>query len=414
MKRRKFLSVLSSAVGSAVLAACGGGGSDPTNPAAKDVASTGGLVAPAPASGASAAGAASAASAATVGGSVAASGGTNTSPATTPSTPVTTPSDPGNPTTVPPAPVAKKMFYGINGHYDYTYSPAQTISMLTAIGCTSYRITVEDLGNSLSKVAAMAKAFDGTGMTLFVCLDPSLYDNSGQPWANEQLAYNEGFNYGSTSAKSLQPYGIVFYECGNELTRRDLTVIDSTCAGNKASDFNNAYWPIMRGLMRGMIDGVKSVQSTAKCGINFCVADIGASDALWFGTQPDGSSGHTPLRWDVTTWHNYQVYGDIFNIGTDGAGPGFDLPAYCKKQYGVPFMITEWNANPEVSQADRAAYITTNLQKYYNNRKADNIEAVFLYELDSGNTTWGMVIDGVPNQLPYNAMKNFIAANPDN
>ena len=110
--------------------------------------------------------------------------------------------------------------------------------------------------------------------------------------------------------------------------------------------------------MRGMIDGVKSAQSNAKCGINFCVADVGAADALWDGMQPDGSSGYPTVRWDITTWHNYEVYGDIFNIGTDGAGPGFDLPTYCKARYGVPFIITEWNTGPEQTEAYRANYIT--------------------------------------------------------
>lgn len=69
---------------------------------------------------------------------------------------------------------------------------------------------------------------------------------------------------------------MTFYECGNELTRDRAIIIDSTNAGTKALDFNNGNWPLMCGAMRGMIDGVKAAQPGAKCGINFCVADVGA------------------------------------------------------------------------------------------------------------------------------------------
>ena len=144
----------------------------------------------------------------------------------------------------------------------------------------------------------------------------------------------------------------------------DIPVYDLISAGNveylienklrPAGVLASEYTPIEKvNVMRGLIDGVKSIQPNAKCGINFCVADTGASDALWDGMQPDGSGGHPVVRWDITTWHNYEVYGDIFNIGQDGASPGFDLPTYCKARYGVPFIISEWNANPEDSQAFR-------------------------------------------------------------
>jgi hypothetical protein len=214
-------------------------------------------------------------------------------------------------------------------------------------------------------------------------------------------------------ANALKAYGVTLYECGNELTRQNATVLDFTNAGTKAVDFNNANWPAMRGVMRGMIDGVKSVQPSAKCGINFCVADIGAADALWDGMQPDGSGGHPKVRWDITTWHNYEVYGDIFNIGIDGSGPGFDLPTYCKARYGVPFIITEWNTGPEKTQAYRASYITSTLGKFYQARKTHNIQSVMYYVLDSGNNTYGVMTNGVTLNPPYSAFTSFVSGNAD-
>jgi len=105
-------------------------------------------------------------------------------------------------------------------------------------------------------------------------------------------------------ATALAPYGVTLYECGNELTRDPAIIFDSATAGTYTKDFNNANWPIMRGVIRGMIDGIKSVQPGAKVGVNFCVADVAASDMLWVGQQPDGTGGHPTMRWDITTWHN--------------------------------------------------------------------------------------------------------------
>jgi hypothetical protein len=305
-------------------------------------------------------------------------------------------------------------FYGMNGHYDYLYTPAQVISMLKSLGCTSYRLGCTANQTQLNAVIKLAQAFQAAGMTLFVLIDQGLKDSSGNLFGNEDIAYSTARATGVTVAGALAPYGVTIYECGNELTRQDATVIDFKYAGDKATDFNNTNWPIMRGVMRGLIDGVKSVQSNAKCGINFCVADVGASDALWDGMQPDGTGGYPTVRWDITTWHNYQVYGDIFNVGQDGASPGFDLPTYCKARYGVPFIISEWNCNPENGEDFRGQYIFSQLGEFYQARKTHNLESVMYFELDSGDNTYGIVNNGVAINPPFNNFASFTAAHADN
>jgi hypothetical protein len=317
--------------------------------------------------------------------------------------------------TDPRTPVAATAgsFFGMNGHWDYTYTPAQIVSMLKAMGCKSYRVGCSDDPQQIAAVAKLAVAFQSAGMTLLVLINQGMTDANGNVLSGEGVAYNQAYMVGSTVANALKQYGVTMYECGNELTRQNSTILNFTEAGTKAVDFNNANWPAMRGVMRGMIDGVKSVQPGAKCGINFCVADVGAADALWEGMQPDGSRGYPKVRWDITTWHNYEVYGDIFDIGTDGAGPGFDLPTYCKARYGVPFMITEWNTGPEQTQAYRANYITTQLGEFYAARKTHNIQSVMYYVLDSGNSTYGIMINGVPLSAPYGAFTAFTSAHAD-
>lgn len=304
-------------------------------------------------------------------------------------------------------------FYGMNGHHDYLYTPAQLVTILKTMGCTIYRVGCTADSSQLGPVSDIARTFQTAGLQVFALIQQGIYANDGTLYASESAAYSAGFSSGATVARALMPYGVTMYECGNELTRDRAIILDDTNAGTKAADFNNTNWPLLRGVLRGMIDGVKSVQPSAKCGVNFCVNDIGASDALWEGNQPDSSTGYPKVRWDITTWHNYEVYGDIFAIPADGQSPGFDLPTYCKARYGVPFIISEWNTGPERTQAYRANYITSQLSEFYSARKTHSIQSVMLYVLDSGNDTYGIMLDGTPITPSYSAFTGFIKSNPD-
>ncbi|BDZ49389.1 hypothetical protein GCM10025867_16300 [Frondihabitans sucicola] len=307
------------------------------------------------------------------------------------------------------------LLYGANGHHDTPQSPALVVSLLTGLGLSSYRVNCTEDPTSLTKVVALAEAMQGTGITLFPVIDKGLQDADGTLFATEDAAYASGYTTGAGVAAALTPYGVTMIECGNELTRNPAIILpgETADAGTKAADFDNQNWPLMRGLLRGMIDGVKSVQATAKVGVNFCKSDIGASDALWDGFQPDGSGGYPLVRWDITTWHNYEGDGDIFAIGTDGAGPSFNLPIYCKARYGTPFMMTEWNSDPNQPLSHRASYIPSQLAEFRAHRTTEAFQASMIYELDGG-TEWGLVDDaGTPVQPPYQAFHDYVAANPD-
>jgi hypothetical protein len=311
-------------------------------------------------------------------------------------------------------PNTRGRFYGINGHYDYTYTEQQIVTILQQLGCTIYRLGTTADPTQLDVAVRYAQAFQQAGLTLFTLVNLGLLESTGGPmYTDENAAYQSSFKSAAAVATALQPYGVTLYECGNELTRDPAMIVDPNSAGNQASDFNNTNWPIMRGVMRGMIDGVKSVQPDALCGINFCVADIGAADALWEGMQPDGTSGYEPLHWDITTWHNYEVYGDIFAIGTDGQGPTFDLPSYAQARYDRPFMITEWNTGSEQSGDYNADYITRTLSEYFAERDTHCIESVMLYVLDSGDQGFGIMFNGEPVEPEYSAFVDCIAAHPD-
>lgn len=313
--------------------------------------------------------------------------------------------------------VLNKMFYGINAHWDFPNNPPALIALMKDIGLTSLRMTWESSDQSLGAIANWAQALQGSGIQMVVCVNAAFKDVSGNYWASETAAYNYAKAAAAKVALTLAPFGVHVYELGNEYTRAAEIITNDQLMGSNLSDFKQDYWPQMRGLIRGIHDGVKSADSKALTAAVFCVGDIAASDALWHGKEPGGATGKPQVRWDITSWHNYEVYGSVFNMAPDGDGSSgrYDLVDYCDKAYGVPFMISEWGSVPEKSDADQAAYYTQALTSFYANRKRGHgIKAVMSYQM-LGNP-WGITSDDYAKNASarYAALKAFIAANPDN
>lgn len=307
------------------------------------------------------------------------------------------------------------MMYGVNGHHDTSLSPATIADRMSALGASVFRVNTGGDASSIAAAAGIAQYLSSVGIATFPVIDAGLRDGDQLAYDSEPSAYSGAHTIAANVATAFGPHGVTMYECGNELTRDPYIILDSHVAdaGTKAVDFNNENWPIMRGFMRGLIDGVKSVQPDALCGINFCKSDIGAADALWDGMQPDNSGGYPTVRWDITTWHNYEGDGDIFHIGTDGAGPSFNLPVYAKARYGKPFMMTEWNSDPNQGLAHRASYIPVQLDEFRTHRTTEAFQSGMFYELDGGSQ-WGLTeSDGTPLDPPYTAFRSYVAAHPD-
>ncbi|HZX05594.1 hypothetical protein [Kribbella sp.] len=308
------------------------------------------------------------------------------------------------------------LMYGVNGHHDTALSPATIAARMSDLGATVFRVNTGSSSDTIGAVANIANYLNGAGKTTFPVIDAGLRDGSGNlAYGNESEAYYAARAIGTQVAQACAPYGVTMYECGNELTRDPYIILPDhkADAGTKAIDFNNANWPIMRGFMKGLIDGVKTAQPGALCGINFCNSDIAAADALWDGMQPDGTGGYPQIRWDLTTWHNYEGDGDIFHIGTDGAGPSFNLPVYVKARYGKPFLLTEWNSDPNQGTTHRASYIQSQLAEFQPARTTEAFLSSMFYELDGG-TQWGLTeSDGTPLNPPYTAYQSFVSSHPD-
>jgi hypothetical protein len=309
----------------------------------------------------------------------------------------------------------KVQFWGANAHFDDTQSIAQHISDLKTMGMKTMRMAYE-FGSSLTTLIAYATAIqtDNTGIQMCVCLDVSLTSDGTNLWTSEQLAYNYALSTAMTVVSALAPLGVLIYEAGNEMdTKNGINISDPL--GGFASDFSNTVVPIFRGLQRGCIDGVHAAHPGALCASNaYTQCSIGLADMMWLGTQPDGSSGHPVVRWDLTNWHNYEDYGPMVGIPR-GASAGYcNMYEHLNRTYGgVPIIVTEWNGKSSDTDPQRANWASRWMGEAYNNRYKYNIAFVCVYEMYG--TPWN-ILTGTPGQVESTfgtTVQTFITNNPD-
>jgi hypothetical protein len=269
-------------------------------------------------------------------------------------------------------------FYGLNMHMDYTETPQQLVNYCTQTGASAYRIDTEGDSPTNQAIAARLGAIQAINpaIKMLVCI------TSGPNWTDtEANNYAAGFAVAAQVATDCGPAGITTFECGNEL----FSNTEICTAGGNPADRNSDYisgtpWNAIRGWLRGAIDGIHSVNASYRAAVNFTIVEIAASDMMWNGTAPDGTTGHPTVQWDVTSWHNYQVYGDLFSINTEAHGSTFDDMAYVAAAYGKPIMITEWSSTSP-TEAQNATWITDFMNKMYAHRVADKIESIFWYQV---------------------------------
>lgn len=306
--RRSFLAMMLASAGSAVLAGCGGGGGPSNSPVAGTAGAATNPAASAP--------------------TASASGADSTS----------------SPATRSATSASNGLFYGINGHMAYgtgiyhTMSPAAQLAILQDLGVTNYRCDIAGGGMATTLADALQGPFANSGVSILPVLNP--LSAQWDPHSTEAAAYSLGYDMAVRCTKPLK--GLVKYiECGNELD----VPLKIGGDGSSSADWNPACWPSFRGVLRGMVDGVRSVDPSIQCGVNVGIPmAYRALQMLWNGISPDGSaqgvSGAASLRWDFTTYHWYESSGDIQCGGRYHAC--VDVLQVLKDSFNVPIWLTEW------------------------------------------------------------------------
>jgi hypothetical protein len=307
----------------------------------------------------------------------------------------------------------KPMFYGANAHYDDTQSIAMHIAGLKTMGMKLMRMTWEG-PVSMPNIIAYATALkaDNTGIQMLLCLDIEI-QSGGINFVSEQAAYATTYANVLPVVQALAPLGVTLYECGNEAdTKRSINIGDAQ--GGLPSDFSNTLVPLFRGVQRGAIDAVHAVPGCLAGSNAYTVCSIALADMMWYGTQPDGSSGWPLVRWDWTSWHNYEDYGPLTAVEMGVNRPWVNIYEYLNRRYGgVPIIISEWNGKSSDTDPQRAAWASRHMFEAYQNRYRWNIAAIIVYAMYG--SPWN-VLDGTTNAVISTfgtTVQSFISSNPD-
>jgi hypothetical protein len=303
-----------------------------------------------------------------------------------------------------------KFFYGANGHnneggaYDIS-STAVQLQQLQDLGAKLYRNEVYSQSTA-TKLAGIAQTMAAGGVTVYPVMLMGLAFNS------ESDAYAAGFALGQQTANS---YHYPYYEVTNELEADALT---GNVDGVYPSHFDNTKFTHARGVIRGMIAGIKSVDANAKIVMGGGAWMHYAFDQmLASGTQPDGTTGHDKVDWDITAWHWYSDQGDITNAC---GGTGCHNVLAALQQLGKPIWINEFGVRPSYgSDSQIASYLIGSLMmaQFVAIASTYNIQSIQTYELyddpANGEGPYGLLKnDGVTPKAAYAAFKQFVAANP--
>lgn len=300
------------------------------------------------------------------------------------------------------------IFYGANTHFDDSQSIAMHIAGLKTMGMKLMRMTYEWSGLSTLVSYAQALQTDGTGIQMLCCLDLGIGG-----YATEALAYAATVAAVQPVVQALAAVGVRLFECGNEMDTK-LGINTGDPQGGLPSDYSAALVPIFRGVQRGAIDAVHSVPGCLAGSNAYTVCSIALSDMMHDGTNTDGSKASTgPMRWDWTSWHNYEDYGPLVGVELGNSRRWVNVYEYLNRRYGVPIIISEWNGKASDTDAQRASWASRFMYEALANKYKYNIAAWIVYEMYG--SPW-QVLDPVAN-TPISTfgttVQSFITANPD-
>lgn len=304
---------------------------------------------------------------------------------------------------------------------------------MRTLGHTVYRLSWEGESTSLNAIVTQAQAFRADAVAnpalpplkLYVTMDVSTLDinNGNVTFTSEALARAYGVTCGQTVANALASYAdvVIAVAAGNEMMTKDSMMGNASQIGTDPGDYNNAKWPIFRGVMAGCLAGFKSVVPAAIPVFSnaWCLGEIGAPIMLRDGTNPDGTSGGEKVVFDGYDLHSYRIWGNTFMMPYSTSGgwlPFFNLVERFYIEFGGrPLYLSEFNANGNDTDPVMAAWVQRMNTQFFNARYDLNIAGMNYYmQYDGGDGTWGCVdSSGLLTVTKGQMLRQFIVQNPD-
>jgi hypothetical protein len=253
-------------------------------------------------------------------------------------------------------------FFGVNGHLYGPYadmSVATQFDLVDQLGAGLYRLSVTNPINF-----AWVDQFITEGRTRDIKLSPTLFGPLARNTSTASAIYTAAFNAGRSFAMHYAGQ-VAAYELSNELdVATKLPIISD---GALPSDYDDALYAKAREEIRGLHDGVKAGDPSAKTLVNFAWLHYGFIQRL----LDDG------VAFDIIGINWYSNMGDITNV----RGSGFNLVSYIKTHFGKPLWITEANRKDGSmggNETVQATYISQTAQAMAMN---PDVDAFIAYEL---------------------------------
>jgi hypothetical protein len=298
-------------------------------------------------------------------------------------------------------------FFGVCGHYANGQfgTTSQYVKDATGIGLKVTRLD----GYSTSDMTAIANQISAYAPMV---IQP-IFGQYPSSSSTETAAYNQFYALGVAGA-NLFAGKVPMVELMNEPDNQYFPNGSAANNGQAITDWKaaNSYWPAFRGACRGFIAGFRSIdpnKTTLIASPSVSWLHYGILDGLWFGTAPDGTTGHPTVAWDVTNFHWYYDDGNIENVANT------NVLQYFKTAYGVPITMSEIGVQVSLSESAVDSYIATIIAFYSANKAKYNITNVCWFELYNNQNDGGFYMGlystgGTKNAGRADAIKAAVAA----
>jgi hypothetical protein len=355
-------------------------------------------------------------------------------------------------------------FFGVNTHLNRGWAPYQAMtpssyaSLISDLGVQIMRTDMTTAANlSSANNLAIINSWIANGCTPMIVITPASYNVVNTTYAaNFTAGQTLGIAMANAAVAGITDPTKILWECTNELDficridkQGNSTAVNPIDGfgpdGSVRSDFIPGAIEMLRGLVGGMIAGIKSIIPTAKCGMatgnpySYVVQEM-----LIKGMDTNGNITATPIPFDFVCLHWYKTMNNVVLAGpsnhrqgrTGGTGsycpdatpsgtPNPNVLALLQSRCnGLPTIVSEWGTID--TEANQASYITSQYPIWFSNRALYNIQAVIIYTLfsdtaDSGtgadlggvNTSnYGLIkYDGATKKAAYASMKSYHVSN---
>ena len=224
----------------------------------------------------------------------------------------------------------REVDFGINGHplnaESYEKMPLeQQISLLKTLGLTTYRVNINpvhaDKFARLSELIALAER-ERIRILPVVVLPPNQY-------SDEDAAYDAARAATYKMAKQFETE-VEVWELGNEY---DLYCVKNGAAGASPADFDAEKYSVVRGLIRGMLAGLRDVSPSLKSIVETTQHTPTSLDSGFLERLIEDG-----VRFDLTGYHYYSRDGRVPN-----ASDGRNSLEVLHDSIHKPIWITEFD-----------------------------------------------------------------------